>query len=68
MQFAKDIVTPQALGFVLSTDFVIWATCGCTCPIETIADDVLVLDHGEVVAAGALAQLGRDAIEVHLVV
>jgi branched-chain amino acid transport system ATP-binding protein len=36
--------------------------------IEAIADDVLVLDHGEVVAEGALATLGRQAIEVHLVV
>lgn len=36
--------------------------------IEAIADDVLVLDHGEVVASGALADLGREALEVHLVV
>ena len=36
--------------------------------VEAIADDVLVLDHGEVVAEGALASLGRDAIEAHLVV
>lgn len=36
--------------------------------IEAIADDVLVLDHGEVVAAGRLAELGRAAIEAHLVV
>ena len=36
--------------------------------IEAIADDVLVLDHGEVVAEGPLAELGRQAIEVHLVV
>ncbi len=36
--------------------------------IEAIADDVLVLDHGEVVAEGALVELGRQAIEVHLVV
>ena len=36
--------------------------------IEAIADDVVVLDHGEVVAEGAYAALGRDAIEMHLVV
>jgi len=36
--------------------------------IEAIADDVLVLDHGEVVAEGAFTALGRDAIEAHLVV
>lgn len=36
--------------------------------IEAIADDVLVLDHGEVVAAGLLTELGRHAIEVHLIV
>ena len=36
--------------------------------IEAIADDVLVLDHGEVVAEGPFTALGRDAIEVHLVV
>ena len=36
--------------------------------VEAIADDVLVLDHGEVVAEGALAALGREAIEAHLVV
>jgi ABC-type branched-subunit amino acid transport system ATPase component len=36
--------------------------------VETVADDVLVLDHGEVVAEGAITALGRDAIEAHLVV
>ena len=36
--------------------------------IEAIADDVLVLDHGELVAEGRLADLGRQAIEAHLVV
>jgi ABC-type glutathione transport system ATPase component len=36
--------------------------------VEAIADDVLVLDHGAAVAAGPLAELGRAAIEVHLVV
>jgi len=36
--------------------------------VEAIADEVLVLDHGEVVAQGALSILGREAIEVHLVV
>ncbi len=36
--------------------------------VEAIADDVLVLDHGEVVAQGELNALGRQAIEVHLVV
>lgn len=34
--------------------------------IEQVADDVLVLDHGEVVLAGALADLGRAALERHL--
>lgn len=36
--------------------------------IEATADDVLVLDHGEMVAAGSMAGLGRQAIEVHLAV
>jgi ABC-type branched-subunit amino acid transport system ATPase component len=36
--------------------------------IEAIADDVLVLDHGVVVAQGGLAAVGRAAIERHLVV
>ena len=36
--------------------------------VEAIADDVLVLDHGEVVAEGALGELGREAIKRHLVV
>lgn len=36
--------------------------------IEQIADDVLVLDHGECVLAGSMAALGREAIERHLLV
>lgn len=36
--------------------------------IEQVADDVLVLDHGEAVLAGALAALGRAALEKHLMV
>ena len=36
--------------------------------IEQVADDVLVLDHGERVLAGTLADLGRAAIEKHLMV
>ncbi len=36
--------------------------------IEQVADDVLVLDHGERVLAGPLAALGRAAIERHLLV
>lgn len=36
--------------------------------IEQVADDVLVLDHGEGVMAGAMAALGREAIERHLLV
>ncbi|MCA0240933.1 MAG: ATP-binding cassette domain-containing protein [Proteobacteria bacterium] len=36
--------------------------------IEQVADHVLVLDHGERVLAGTLADLGRAAIEKHLMV
>jgi ABC-type branched-subunit amino acid transport system ATPase component len=36
--------------------------------VEAVADEVLVLDHGRKVAAGALAALGRQAIEAHLAV
>lgn len=36
--------------------------------IEQVADEVLVLDHGECVLAGRLADLGRERIERHLVV
>lgn len=36
--------------------------------IEQVADDVLVLDHGEAVLAGAMAELGRQALERHLMV
>lgn len=36
--------------------------------IEQVADQVLVLDHGEAVLAGAMAGLGREALERHLVV
>ena len=34
--------------------------------IEQVADDVLVLDHGEAVLAGSMAELGREALERHL--
>ena len=36
--------------------------------IAAIADDVLVLDHGEVVLRGPLADLGRAQLEAHLAV
>ena len=36
--------------------------------IEQVADEVLVLDHGECVLAGSLAALGRAAVERHLLV
>jgi ABC-type branched-subunit amino acid transport system ATPase component len=36
--------------------------------VAAVADDVLVLDHGEGVLAGPFAALGREAIEVHLMV
>lgn len=36
--------------------------------IEQVADDVLVLDHGECVRTGSIAMLGREALEKHLVV
>jgi len=36
--------------------------------IEQVADDVLVLDHGECVLAGAMAALGREGLERHLLV
>ena len=36
--------------------------------IEQVADDVLVLDHGESVLAGPMAMLGREALERHLLV
>lgn len=36
--------------------------------IEQVADDVLVLDHGECVLAGSMAALGREALERHLLV
>lgn len=36
--------------------------------IEQVADDVLVLDHGECVLAGALSALGRSRLERHLLV
>jgi branched-chain amino acid transport system ATP-binding protein len=36
--------------------------------VAAVADDVLVLDHGEVVLEGLFADLGRDAIERHLMV
>lgn len=34
--------------------------------IEQVADDVLVLDHGECAVAGTLASLGRETLERHL--
>jgi branched-chain amino acid transport system ATP-binding protein len=36
--------------------------------IEQVADDVLVLDHGQCVLAGTMAALGREALEHHLLV
>lgn len=36
--------------------------------IEQVADDVLVLDHGQCVVAGTMAALGREALEQHLLV
>lgn len=36
--------------------------------IEQVADDVIVLDHGECVLAGSMAALGREALERHLLV
>lgn len=36
--------------------------------IERVADEVLVLDHGEAVLAGSMAKLGREALERHLLV
>jgi ABC-type branched-subunit amino acid transport system ATPase component len=36
--------------------------------LEAIADDVLVLDHGECVLKGALKEFGRQRLEAHLVV
>lgn len=36
--------------------------------LEAVADDVLVLDHGECVLEGSMAQLGRERLEQHLVV
>lgn len=36
--------------------------------IEQVADDVIVMDHGECVLAGALRALGRTALEQHLAV
>lgn len=36
--------------------------------LEAIADEVLVLDHGECVLAGPMAQLGRERLQAHLVV
>jgi branched-chain amino acid transport system ATP-binding protein len=36
--------------------------------VEQVADDVLVLDHGECVLAGALSVLGRSRLERHLLV
>lgn len=36
--------------------------------IEQVADQVLVLDHGEVVLAGPMAELGRESLERHLMV
>ncbi len=36
--------------------------------VEMVADDVLVLDHGQTVLSGEMTALGRAAIERHLVV
>jgi branched-chain amino acid transport system ATP-binding protein len=36
--------------------------------IAQVADDVIVLDHGECVLAGSMAALGREALERHLLV
>jgi branched-chain amino acid transport system ATP-binding protein len=36
--------------------------------LETVADDVLVLDHGSCVLQGRYAAFGREALERHLVV
>jgi ABC-type branched-subunit amino acid transport system ATPase component len=36
--------------------------------LEAVADSVIVLDHGECVLTGPLAQLGRASLEQHLVV
>jgi len=36
--------------------------------LESVADDVLVLDHGNAVLAGAFQQIGRERLEAHLVV
>jgi ABC-type branched-subunit amino acid transport system ATPase component len=36
--------------------------------VEMVADDVLVLDHGQAVLSGEMTALGRAAIERHLVV
>lgn len=36
--------------------------------LMSVADDVLVLDHGDCVLQGALSEFGREALEAHLVV
>jgi ABC-type branched-subunit amino acid transport system ATPase component len=36
--------------------------------IEQVADEVIVLDHGECVLAGRIEDLGRDRLERHLIV
>lgn len=36
--------------------------------LMSVADDVLVLDHGDCVLQGPLADFGREALEAHLVV
>ena len=36
--------------------------------LMSVADDVLVLDHGDCVLQGPLASFGREALEAHLVV
>lgn len=36
--------------------------------IEQVADEVMVLDHGECVLAGPFADLGRESLEQHLTV
>ena len=36
--------------------------------LERVADDILVLDHGECVLGGTFAELGRERLEEHLLI
>jgi ABC-type branched-subunit amino acid transport system ATPase component len=36
--------------------------------IEQVADDIIVLDHGECVLTGPFQSLGRESLERHLMV